>query len=194
MQNRRRSHSLQPINRAQVVDPQSQETLSLVSSNNLDQVLQQTVTQRSSPTQSSTSPAPSIDRSPPVSRRTTSRPTRPPSPPPRPPPYTSSIFDPLNLSSHRAFLATEDTWSSRQRLEAISRGLIPDSTNARPRRSPLLFQPNRTVSDNIELLDHVKKLIIRVSELHQDIKVKLTRIQLMLLRQEFERQDQTNHF
>jgi hypothetical protein len=37
-------------------------------------------------------------------------------------------------------------------------------------------------------------LIIRTSELHQDIEVKLTRIQLRLLRQEFERQDETDNF
>jgi hypothetical protein len=49
------------------------------------------------------------------------------------------------------------------------------------------------VSDNIELLNEVKQLIIHASELHQDIEVKLTRIQLLLLRQEFERQDETNN-
>jgi hypothetical protein len=43
------------------------------------------------------------------------------------------------------------------------------------------------------LLDDVKKLIIRASQLHQDIEVKLTRIQLQLLRQDFERQDGTDH-
>jgi hypothetical protein len=32
-------------------------------------------------------------------------------------------------------------------------------------------------------------LLIKASELHQDIEVKLTRIQLRLLKQEFERQD-----
>jgi hypothetical protein len=36
-------------------------------------------------------------------------------------------------------------------------------------------------------------LIIQASELHQDIEIKLTRIQLQLLRQDFERQDGTNH-
>jgi hypothetical protein len=32
-------------------------------------------------------------------------------------------------------------------------------------------------------------LLIKASELHQDIEVKLTRIQLRVLKQEFERQD-----
>ncbi len=63
---------------------------------------------------------------------------------------------------------------------------MPDPTNTRPRRRPLTFEPTRMVSENIELIDDVKKLIIRASELHQDIEVKLTRIQLRLLRQEFE--------
>jgi hypothetical protein len=44
------------------------------------------------------------------------------------------------------------------------------------------------------LLDDVKKLIIQASELHQDIEVKLTRIQLQLLRQDFERQDEIERF
>ena len=196
MRNRRRSHSLQPVNRAQIIDPNSPQPHSSVSTANLTQVLLQTNAQcpSPSPSPSSSSQAPSLERSPPVSRQTTSRPTRPPPPPPRPPPYTSSIFDHLDLSSHQAFPTTEDPWSSRQRLETIFRGIIPDPTNTRPRRSPLTFQPVRTVSENMELLDDVKKLIIRASELHQDIEVKLTRIQLMLLRQEFERQDQNKHF
>jgi hypothetical protein len=192
MQNPRRSHSLQPINQAQVVDPEYQESPSLVSTTNLAQVLQQTATQRTSASQSpSSSQAPSLERSPPVTRRSTSRPTQSPPPPPiRPPPYTSSAF----FCSHPASFDEEHTWSSRQRLEAIFRGLIPDPNNTRPRRSPLTFQPTRTVRDNIELINDVKQLIIQASELHQDIEVKLTRIQLLILRQEFERQDKTNNF
>jgi hypothetical protein len=41
------------------------------------------------------------------------------------------------------------------------------------------------------LINEVKHLLIKASELHQDIEVKLTRIQLRLLKQEFERQDIT---
>ncbi len=82
---------------------------------------------------------------------------------------------------------------TEQRFQRLLYGLIPDPTNTRPRRSPLAFEPSRTVSGNIDLLDDVKKLILRASELHQDIEVKLTRIQLQLLRQDFERQDGTNH-
>jgi hypothetical protein len=37
-------------------------------------------------------------------------------------------------------------------------------------------------------------LIIQASELHQNIEVKLTRIQLQLLRQDFERQDEIDAF
>jgi hypothetical protein len=191
-----RNQSLQPVNRAQVVDTDSQHNLSLVSTQNLTQVIQQqtaTIRPFSSSSSLDSTEAPPPERSPPVTRRTTSRPARPPPPPPRPPPYTSSIFDHLELSSHQLNNAT-NTLYTEQRLKTLFRGLIPDPTNARPRRSPLTFQSARTVSENIELLDDVKRLIIRASELHQDIEVKLTRIQLMLLRQEFERQDQTNHF
>jgi hypothetical protein len=203
MRNQRRSHSLQPINRAQVADPDSQHNISLVSTQNLTQVLQQQtaiIRPFSSSCSLDSTQAPPLERSPPVTRQTTSRPARPPPPPPRPPPYTSSIFDHLKLSSHQlnhttnTLYTAEDPWSSRQRLEVLFRGLIPDPTNARRWRSPLTFQPARTVSENIELLDDIKRLIIRTSELHQDIEVKLTRIHFMLLRQEFERQDQTNHF
>jgi hypothetical protein len=37
-------------------------------------------------------------------------------------------------------------------------------------------------------------LLIQASEIHQNIEVKLTRIQLQLLRQDFERQDGATHF
>jgi hypothetical protein len=83
---------------------------------------------------------------------------------------------------------------TEQRLQRLLYGLIPDPTNTRPRRSPLAFEPSRTVSGNIDLIDDVKKLILRASELHQDIEVKLTRIQLQLLRQDFERQEATTPF
>jgi hypothetical protein len=194
MRNRRRSHSLQPINRAPIVDPQSDDNPSLVSTTNLAQVLLQTTTRSSSTSStSSSSRAPSLERSPPVSRRTTSRPNCQPPPPPGPPPYTSAIFDHLQIPSN---LLNETTvpFYTQQRLNTRLRYLLPDPTNTRPRRSPLAFEPNRTVSEHIDLLDDVKKLIIRASELHQDIEVKLTRIQLRLLRQEFERQDETNNF
>jgi hypothetical protein len=83
---------------------------------------------------------------------------------------------------------------TEQRLQRLLYGLIPDPTNTRPRRSPLTFEPTRTARDNIDLLNDVKKLIIQASELHQDIEVKLTRIQLQLLRQDFERQDEIDPF
>jgi hypothetical protein len=194
MRNQRRSHSLERVNQAQTVDLDSQQNPSLVSTHNLTQILQTAINRPSSGSSSTDSTgAPPLERSPPVSRRTTSRPTRPPSPPPRPPPYTSSIYDRLELSSNQLNHATNTLYTG-QRLETLFRGLIPDPTNTRPRRSPLQFQPARTVNINIELIDDVKKLVIQASELHQDIKVKLTRLQLMLLRQEFERQDQTEHF
>jgi hypothetical protein len=190
MRNRRRSHSLQPINRAPIADPQSNEFHSLVSTNNLAQVLLHTTNRHPSTNSSSaSSPAPSIEQSPAVSRRTTSRPNGPPPPPPRPPPYTSSIFDRTQIPSHLLNEATVPFYTE-QRLDALFRGLLPDPTNTRPRRSPLAFEPTRTVSENIDLLDDVKKLIIRASELHQDIEVKLTRLQLRLIKQEFERQDE----
>jgi hypothetical protein len=193
MRNRRRSHSLQPINRAPIVDPQSDDIPSLVSTSNLAQVLLHTTTRSSSPSStSSSSQAPSLERSPPVSRRTTSRPKGPPPPPPGPPPYTSAIFDHLQIPPNLLNEATVPFYT-QQRLNTRLRYLLPDPTNTRPRRSPLAFEPNRTVSEHIDLLDDVKKLIIRASELHQDIEVKLTRIQLRLLRQEFERQDKANN-
>jgi hypothetical protein len=46
---------------------------------------------------------------------------------------------------------------------------------------PIAFQPNWTVNNNIELINNMKHLIIRASELHQDIDVKLTILQLILL-------------
>jgi hypothetical protein len=58
----------------------------------------------------------------------------------------------------------------------------------------LRFEPTRTASENIDLIDDVKKLLIQASEIHQNIEVKLTGIQLQLLRQDFERQDGANHF
>jgi hypothetical protein len=198
MRNRRRSHSLQPINRAPIVDPQSNDNPSLVSTNNLTQVLLlQTAEQHPlSSSSSSSSPVPSLERSPPVSQRTTSRPNCPPPPPPRPPPYTprhiSSRFEHFRIPSHLLNEATVPHYTE-QGLQTLLYGLIPDPTNTRPRRSPLRFEPTRTVSDNIDLLDNVKKLIIKASELHQDIETKLTRIQLQLLRQDFERQDGTTN-
>jgi hypothetical protein len=190
MQNRRRSHSLQPINRAPIADPQSNEFQLLLSTNNLTQALLQTSNRRpSTSSSSSSSSTPSLERSPPVSHRLTSRPNYPPPPPPRPPPYTSSIFDHIQVPSNLLNEATVPYYTE-QRLNTLFRGLLPDPTNTRPRRSPLAFEPSRTVSENIDLLDDVKKLIIRASELHQDIEVKLTRIQLRLIRQEFERQDE----
>jgi hypothetical protein len=202
MQNRRRSHSLQPINRASIVDPQSQEFSSLVSTNNLAQVLllQTTVRHPSSGSSSSSSPAPSLERSPPVSRpitpvnrRTTSRPNRPPPPPPRPPPYDGSIIDHTRIPSH-LLREARPPFYTEQRLQRLLYGLIPDPTNIRSSRSPLTFEPTRTARDNIDLLNDVKKLIIQASELHQDIEVKLTRIQLQLLRQDFEQQDEIDPF
>jgi hypothetical protein len=199
MQNRRRSHSLQPINRAPIVDPQSDDNPSVVSTTNLAQVLLLQTTDRHplSSSSSSSSPAPSLERSPPVSQRTTSRPTCSPPPPPRPPPYTprhiSSRLEHFRIPSRLLNEAT-DPPHTEQTLQRLLYGLIPDPTNHRPRRSPLRFEPTRTASENIDLLDDVKKLLIQASEIHQNIEVKLTRIQLQLLRQDFERQDGANHF
>ena len=198
MRNRRRSHSLQPINRAPIVDSQSNHNPSLVSTTNLAQVLllQATDQHPLSSSSSSSSPAPSLERSPPVSQRTTSRPNTAPPPPPRPPPYTprhiSSRFEHFRLPSCILNEATNPP-HTEQTLQRLLHRLIPDPTNYRPRRSPLRFEPTRTVNENIDLIDDVKKLIIQASELHQDIEIKLTRIQLQLLRQDFERQDGTNH-
>ena len=195
MRNQRRSHSLQPINRASIVDPQSQEFSSLVSTNNLAQVLLHQTTERHplSSSNSSSSPNPSLERSPPVNRQTAPRPNRPPPPPPRPPPYDGPIFDHIRIPSH-LLSGDRPPFYTEQRLQRLLYGLIPDPTNTRPRRSPLTFEPTRTVRDNIDLLNDVKKLIIQASELHQDIEVKLTRIQLQLLRQDFERQDEIDPF
>jgi hypothetical protein len=194
MRNRKRSHSLQPISRAPIVDPQSYDNPSLVSTTNLAQVLLLQTTERHplSSSSSSSSPAPLLERSPPLSQRTTSRPNCPPPPPPRPPPYTSSRFEHFRIPSYLLNEATPPAYTE-ERLQRLLYGLVPDPTNTRPRRSPLRFEPTRTVNENIDLLDDVKKLIIQASELHQDIEVKLTRIQLQLLRQDFERQDGTNH-
>ena len=194
MRNQRRSHSLQPINRASIVDPQSQEFSSLVSTNNLAQVLLLQTTERH-PLSTSGSSASSPANRPitPVSQRTTSRPNRPPPPPPRPPPYDGPIFDHLRIPSHLLNDARPPFYTE-QRLQRLLYGLIPDPTNTRPHRSPLTFEPTRTARDNIDLLNDVKKLIIQASELHQDIEVKLTRIQLQLLRQDFERQDEIERF
>jgi hypothetical protein len=187
MRNRRRSHSLQPTNRAPIVDPQSDDLPSLVSTNNLAQVLLQTTTRRSSTSStSSSSRAPSLERSPPVNRRTTSRPNCPPPPLPRPPPYTSSAV----FCSHLASEENTPNRSLNQQLEDILRGFIPNPLFTPRRRNPA-FQPSRIVNNNIELINEVKHLLIKASELHQDIEVKLTRIQLRLLKQEFERQDAT---
>jgi hypothetical protein len=159
----------------------------LVSTNNLAQVLLQTTTRRPSiSSTSSSSPAPSLEQSPPVSRRTTSRPNCPPPPPPRPPPYTSSAA----FCSHQASINNERTQSLNQRLEEILQGFIPNPIFTPRRRNPA-FQPSRIVNNNVELINKVKHLLIKASELHQDIEVKLTRIQLRLLKQEFERQDAT---
>jgi hypothetical protein len=195
MRNRRRSHSLQPINRAPIVDPQSNDSPSLVSTANLAQVLRIQTTERHplSSSSSSSSPAPSLERSPSVSQRTTSRPNCPPPPPPRPPSYTSSISEHLRVPSHLLNEATVPFYTE-QRLQRLLYGLIPDPTNHRPRRNPLRFEPTRAASENIDLIDDVKKLLIQASEIHQNIEVKLTRIQLQLLRQDFERQDGANHF
>jgi hypothetical protein len=198
MQNQRRSHSLQPINRASIIDPQSQEFSSLVSTNNLAQILLLQTTERHplSSSSSSSSPAPLLERSPPVSRQTTSRPSRPPPPPPRPPPYDGPIgprFDRIRIPQHLLNEARPPFYTE-QRLQRLLYGLIPDPTNITPRRSPLTFEPTRTARDNIDLINDVKKLILQASELHQDIEVKLTRIQLHLLRQDFERQDEIDPF
>jgi hypothetical protein len=204
MRNQRRSHSQQPINRASIVDPQSQNFSSLVSTNNLAQVLLRQTTERhplSTSSSSSSSPAPSLERSrpasrliTPVSRRTASRPSRPPPPPPpRPPPYEGPIFDHIRIPSHLLNDA-RPTFYTEQRLQRLLYGLIPDPTNTRPHRSPITFEPTRTARDNIDLLNDVKKLIIQASELHQDIEVKLTQIQLQLLRQDFEPQDEIERF
>ena len=204
MRNQRRSHSLQPINRASIVDPQFQNFSSLVSNNNLAQVLLLQATERhplSTSSSSSSSPAPSLERSRPASRpitsvsqRTTSRPSRPPPPPPpRPPPYDGPRFDHVRIPSHLLNEATPPYYTE-QRLQRLLYGLIPDPTNTRPHRSPITYEPTRTARDNIDLLNDVKKLIIQASELYQDIEVKLTRIQLQLLRQDFERQDEIERF
>ncbi len=179
MRNRRRSHSLQPINRAPIIDPQSDNNPSLVSTANLAQVLSLQTADRHplSSSSSSSSPAPSLERSPPISQRTTSRPNCSPPLPPRPPPYTprhiSSRLEHFRVPSR---IPNEATGSphTEQTLQRLLYGLIPDPTNYRPRRSPLRFEPTRTVNDNIDLIDDVKKLIIQASELHQDIEVKLT--------------------
>jgi hypothetical protein len=202
MRNQRRSNSLQPINRASIVDPQAQDFSSLVSTNNLAQVLLLQTAERHpfSGSSSSSSPAQSLERSPPVSRpitpvsrRTTSHPNRPPPPPPRPPPYDGPIFDHIRVPSHLLNEARPPFYTE-QRLQRLLYGLIPDPTNIRPRRSPITFEPTRTARDNIDLINDVKKLIIQASELHQDIEVKLTQIQLQLLRQDFERQDEIDPF
>jgi hypothetical protein len=193
MRNPRRSHSLQPINRASIVHPQSQEFSSLVSTNNLAQVLLLQTTERNPSTSSSSSASPVSRPITPVSQRTTSRPNRPPPPPPRPPPYDGSIFDHLRIPSHLSNDARPPFYTE-QRLQRLLYGLIPDPAHTRPRRSPLTFEPTRTARDNIDLINDVKKLIIQASELHQDIEVKLTRIQLQLLRQDFERQDEIDRF
>ena len=203
MRNQRRSHSQQPTNRAPTIDPQSQQIESLVSTNNLAQVLLLHTTERhplSTSNSSSSSPAPSLERSrpvsrpiTPVSRRTTSRPNRPPPPPPRPPPYDRAIFDHIRIPSN-SLNDSRPPFYTEQRLQRLLYGLIPDPTNSRPHRSPIRFEPTRTVRENIDLLNDVKKLIIQASEIHQDIEVKLTRIQLQLLRQDFERQDEIERF
>jgi hypothetical protein len=193
MRNPRRSHSLQPINRASIVNPQSQEFSSLVSTNNLAQVLLLQTTERNPSTSSSSSSSPVSRPITPVSQRTTSRPNRPPPPPPRPPPYDGPIFDHIRIPSHLLNDARPPFYTE-QRLQRLLYGLIPDPANTRPRRSPLTFEPTRTARDNIDLINDVKKLIIQASELHQDIEVKLTRIQLQLLRQDFERQDEIERF
>jgi hypothetical protein len=117
MRNQRRSNSLQPVNRAPVVDTDPQHNLSLVSTQNITRVIQQqTATIRPFPSSSSSdsTEARPLERSPPVSWQMTSRPARPPPPPPRPPPYTSPTFDHLDSSSHQAFMPAEDPWSPRQ--------------------------------------------------------------------------------
>ena len=197
MRNQRRSNSLQPINRASIIDPRSQEFSSLVSTNNLAQVLLLQTTERHPLTTSSSSSSSPANRPiTPVSQRTTSRPNRPPPPPPRPPPYDGPIgprFDDIRIPSHLLNDARPPFYTE-QRLQRLLYGLIPDPTTTRPHRSPITYEPTRTTRDNIDLLNDVKKLIIQASELHQDIEVKLTRIQLQLLRQDFERQDEIERF
>ncbi len=167
MRHRRRSHSLQPINRAPIIDPQSHEFHSLVSANNLTQILlNQTTDQHPlSSSSSSSSPVPSLEGSPPVSQRTTSCPNCPPPPPPRPPPYTpchiSSRLEHFRIPS-QLLNETTNPHYTEQTLQRLLYGLIPDPTNHRPRRSPLRFEPTRTASENIDLLDDVKKLLIQV--------------------------------
>jgi hypothetical protein len=97
------------------------------------------------------------------------------------------------VPSH-ALSGDRPSFYTEHRLQRLLYGLIPDPTNTRPRRSPLTFEPTQTARDNIDLINDVKKLIIQASELHQDIEVKLTRIQLQLLRQDFERQDEIDPF
>jgi hypothetical protein len=58
---------------------------------------------------------------------------------------------------------------------------LPDPEIVTSRQGPIAFQPNWTVNNNIELINNMKHLIIRASELHQDIDVKLTILQLILL-------------
>jgi hypothetical protein len=192
MRNQRRSHSLQPINRAPIVDPQYHDSPSLVSTNNLAQVIQQSTFQRptirrlSINSTSSSSPAPSLEQSPPVSRRTTSRPSHPPPAPPRPPPYTSSVF----VGSHQESVENERNQSLNLQLEDILQTFIPNPIFTPRQRNPA-FQPSRIVDNNVQLINEVRHLLIKASELHQDIEVKLTRIQLRLLKQEFKRQDIT---
>jgi hypothetical protein len=192
MQNQRRSHSLQPINRAPIVDSQYHDFPSLVSTNNLAQFLLQSTIQRptiqrlSTNSTSSSSQAPSLEQSPPVSRRTTSRPNGPPPPTQQPPPYTSSDI----FGSHQASVNNKQNQSLNLRLEEILQGFIPNPIFTPRRRNPA-FQPSRIVDNNVQLINEVKHLLIKASELHQDIEVKLTRIQLRLLKQEFERQDAT---
>ncbi len=175
MRNRRRSHSLQPINRAPIVDPQSNDFPSLVSTNNLAQVLLQSTIQRptirhlSTSSTSSSSPAPLLEQSPPVSRRTTSRPNcPPPPPPPRPPPYTSSAA----FCSHQASVNNERNQSLNLQLEEILQSFIPNPIFTPRRRNPA-FQPSRIVDNNVQLINEVKHLLIKASELHQDIEVKM---------------------
>jgi len=129
MRNQRRSHSLQPINRATIVDPQSQEFSSLVSTNNLAQVLLLQTTERHplSSSSSSSSPAPSLERSPPLNRRTTPRPNRPPPPPPQPPPYDGPIFDHIRVLPH-ILSGDRPPFYTENRLQRLLYGLIPDPT------------------------------------------------------------------
>ena len=160
MRNWRRSHSLQPINRAPIVDPQTNDSPSLVSTTNLAQVLSIQTTGRYplSSSSSSSSPAPSLERSPSVSQRTTSRPNCSPPQPPRPPPYTprhiSSRLEHFRVPSRTLNEAT-DSPQAEQTLQRLLYGLIPDPTNYRSRRSPLRFEPTSTVNEYIDLIDDV---------------------------------------